>query len=165
MDPPWENKHVKRVKGYSMMSNEDVKALPLPKLVCMIYTGCSIWSDWVWLIYDVPAAQQLSHFCQLPISPRRTGQRVAQPITKSTQPTIRPDGPPCTGWGGHLFWRFCLLFSESSPGCWAVLQLPCKPYKQGELLENILRNLRNKWPPHPVKLMPQDIELQVLQCR
>ena len=33
MDPPWENKHVKRVKGYSMMSNEDVMALPLPKLV------------------------------------------------------------------------------------------------------------------------------------
>ena len=35
MDPPWENKHVKRVKGYSMMSNEDIKALPIPKLVCI----------------------------------------------------------------------------------------------------------------------------------
>ena len=33
MDPPWENKHVKRVKDYSMMSNEDVMALPIPKLV------------------------------------------------------------------------------------------------------------------------------------
>ena len=42
-----------------------------------------------------------------------------------------------TGWGGHLFQRFCKLLSESSPGCWAVQQLPCCPSKQGELLENI----------------------------
>ena len=28
--------------------------------------------------------------------------------------------------------------------------LPCCPSKQGEFLENILQNLRNKWPPHPV---------------
>ena len=40
-----------------------------------------------------------------------------------------------TGWGGHLFRRFCKLFSESSPDCWAVLQLPCCPSKRGELLE------------------------------
>ena len=54
-----------------------------------------------------------------------------------------------TGWGDHLFRRFCKPFSGSSPGCWAVLQLPCCPSKQGELLENILQNLRNKWLPHP----------------
>ena len=30
----------------------------------------------------------------------------------------------CTGWGGHLFRRFCKLFSESSTGCRAILQLP-----------------------------------------
>ena len=41
-----------------------------------------------------------------------------------------------TGWGVHLFRRFCKMFSESSPGCWAVLQLSCCPSKQGELLEN-----------------------------
>ena len=35
-----------------------------------------------------------------------------------------------TRWGGHLFRRFCFLFSESSPGCWAVLRLPCCPIKQ-----------------------------------
>ena len=40
-------------------------------------------------------AQLLRHFCQLPISPSRTGQRVEQPKSKSTQPTIRADGPPC----------------------------------------------------------------------
>ena len=34
-----------------------------------------------------------------------------------------------TGWGGHLFRRFCKLLSESSPGSWAVLQLPCSPSK------------------------------------
>ena len=36
-----------------------------------------------------------------------------------------------TGWGGHLFRRLCKLFSESSTGCWAILQLPCCPSKQG----------------------------------
>ena len=46
--------------------------------------------------------------------------------------------------------KVLFTFSESSSGCWAILQLPCCPSKQGELLENILQNLRNKWPPHPV---------------
>ena len=55
-----------------------------------------------------------------------------------------------TGWGGHLFRRFCNMSSESSTGYWAVLQLPCCPSKKGELSENLLQNLRNKWPPHPV---------------
>ena len=32
-------------------------------------------------------------------------------------------------------------------GCTAAAMLPSK---QGELLEIILQNLRNKWPPHPV---------------
>ena len=52
-----------------------------------------------------------------------------------------------------MFRRFCLLFLKSSPGCWAVLQLPCCPSKQGEPLENILQNLRKKWPPHPVHII------------
>ena len=42
------------------------------------------------------------------------------------------------------------MFSESFIGCWAVLQLPCCPSNQGEHSENILQNLRNKWPPHLV---------------
>ena len=52
-----------------------------------------------------------------------------------------------------MFRSFCKLFSESSQAvgqCWAVLQLPCCPSKQGELSKNILRNLQNKWPSHPV---------------
>ena len=49
-----------------------------------------------------------------------------------------------------MFRRFCKLFSESSTGRWAIVQLPCCPSKQGELSENILANLQNKWPPHPV---------------
>ena len=49
-----------------------------------------------------------------------------------------------------MFRRFCFLFSESSPGCWALLHLPCCPNKQGELSKHLLQNLRNKWPPHPV---------------
>ena len=36
-----------------------------------------------------------------------------------------------TEWGGHLFRRFCKPFSESSPGCWAVLQLSCCLSMQG----------------------------------
>ena len=41
----------------------------------------------------------------------------------------------CTGWGGHLFRRFHILFSKSSAGRRAILLLPCCPSKQGELLE------------------------------
>ena len=33
------------------------------------------------------------------------------------------------------------MFSESSTGSWAELQLPCYPGKQGELPENMLQNL------------------------
>ena len=46
-----------------------------------------------------------------------------------------------TGWGGRLRKRFCNMFSESSTGNWAELQLPCCPSKQGELPENMLQNL------------------------
>ena len=67
----------------------------------------------------------------------------------------------CTGWGGHLFRRFCKQISGSSPGRYAVLQLPCGPSKQGELSENLLQNLRNNWPPHPVYSRP--IQLNSLQ--
>ena len=35
---------------------------------------------------------------------------------------------------------FCKMFSGSSTGSWAVLQLPFFPKKQGELSENILQN-------------------------
>ena len=63
---------------------------------------------------------------------------------------IQGDDGHSTGWGGHLFWRVCKLFFESSPGRVAVLQLPCCPSKEGGLSENLLHNLRNKWPPHPV---------------
>ena len=39
----------------------------------------------------------------------------------------------CTVWGVRLWKRFCKMFSESSTGHLAVLQLPCCPNKQGEL--------------------------------
>ena len=55
-----------------------------------------------------------------------------------------------TVWGGNILKRFCKMFTQSSTGRWAVLQLPCCPCKQRELLENMLQNLRNKWPPYPV---------------
>ena len=38
-----------------------------------------------------------------------------------------------TVWGGRLRKRFCNMFSVSSTGSWAELQLPCCPSKQGEL--------------------------------
>ena len=54
------------------------------------------------------------------------------PLAASKKRTTRPAGtttmgpslcnPSSTGWGGHLFRRFCKLFSESSPGSWAVPQ-------------------------------------------
>ena len=39
--------------------------------------------------------------------------------------------------------RSCKMFSESSTGCWAVLQMPCYLSKQGELSDSILQNLFN----------------------
>ena len=44
----------------------------------------------------------------------------------------------------NLFRRFCKMFSESSTGRWAVLQLPCCQSKQWKLSENILQNHRSK---------------------
>ena len=44
-----------------------------------------------------------------------------------------------TVWGGRLRKMFCNIFSESSTGSWAELQLPCCPSKQWELPENIIR--------------------------
>ena len=62
--------------------------------------------------------------------------------------------PSTTVWGVNLFQRFCNMYSESSPGHWAVLQLPRCPSKEGELSENILQNLLNKWPPQTVSPSP-----------
>ena len=42
------------------------------------------------------------------------------------------------------------MFSESSTGSWAELQLPSCPSKQGELLENMLQNLFLNLPPQTV---------------
>ena len=56
----------------------------------------------------------------------------------------------CTGWGGHLSRRFCNIFSKSSP-CLLGQHGSCSTAQQpGELSENSLQNLRNKWPPYPV---------------
>ena len=47
-----------------------------------------------------------------------------------------------TEWGGRLLRKmFCNMFSESSTGSLAELQLPCCLSKQGELPENMLQNL------------------------
>ena len=55
-----------------------------------------------------------------------------------------------TGWGGHLFRRFCNMFSKSSP-CLFGQHVSCSiAQRHVELSENSLQNLRNKWPPHPV---------------
>ena len=35
--------------------------------------------------------------------------------------------PSATVWGGRLYKRFCNMFSDSSTGSWAELQLPCCP--------------------------------------
>ena len=61
----------------------------------------------------------------------------------------------CTGLGGHLFRRFCNMFSESSTGSWAELQLPYCPSKEGELPENMLQNLLQNLPPQTV-VSPKD---------
>ena len=55
-----------------------------------------------------------------------------------------------TVWGGRLSKMFCNMFSESSTGSWAELQQPCCPNKQGELPENMLRNLLLNLPPQTV---------------
>ena len=53
-------------------------------------------------------------------------------------------------WGGRLRKRFCNMFSESSTGSWAELQLPCCPSEQWELPENMLQNLFLNLPPQTV---------------
>ena len=46
------------------------------------------------------------------------------------------------------------MFSESSSGPRAVLQVPCCLNKQGELSENIIQNLQNKLPIQTVSILP-----------
>ena len=60
--------------------------------------------------------------------------------------------------------RFCLLFSESSPGRWAVLQRPCCPSKQGELSENILQNLSHDLMNNPVVERSDENFVSCLEC-
>ena len=43
------------------------------------------------------------------------------------------------------------MFSQSSTGSWAELQLPCCPSKKGELPENMLQNLLHNLPPQTVQ--------------
>ena len=58
----------------------------------------------------------------------------------------------CTAWGGNLFWRFCILFSERSP-CLLGQHGSCSTAQRpGELSENILQNLFHKLPPQTVHL-------------
>ena len=59
----------------------------------------------------------------------------------------------CTVWGGRLRKRFCNMFSESSTGSWAELQVPWCTSKQGELPENMLKNLLLNLPPHTVVIV------------
>ena len=67
--------------------------------------------------------------------------------------------------------RFCDIFSDSSTGSWAELQLPCCPCKQGELPENMLQNLLLNLPPQTVQggqygrgQLLVDIEKRVSRC-
>ena len=46
--------------------------------------------------------------------------------------------------------RFCNMFSESSPDCWAVLRRPCWPSEQVELSEQKLQNLSDDLMNNPV---------------
>ena len=46
---------------------------------------------------------------------------------------------------------FCNMFSESSTGSWAKLQLLCCPSKQGELPKNMSQNLLHNLPPKTVE--------------
>ena len=48
---------------------------------------------------------------------------------------------------GNLFRRFCNMFSESSPGHWAVLQLPCCPSKQGNFQKTYYKTFGSSYRP------------------
>ena len=59
---------------------------------------------------------------------------------------------------------FCKMFSESSQGRLAVLQLPCCPCKQGKLSENIVQNLWNKLLiPRVLSVVPRSPARQAIQ--
>ena len=66
-----------------------------------------------------------------------------------TMPTYRGILNTYYRWGGHLFWRFCKGFPRVPRllGCTAAAMLP---KQTRELSENILQNLRKKWPHHQV---------------
>ena len=55
-------------------------------------------------------------------------------------PDKMPPVPEVQYWVGRplVLKVLCKLFVESSTCPWVILQLPCFPTKQGELLENIL---------------------------
>ena len=124
--------------GYHILPLQTSKALP--------------YSSWLMCGTDLPS-NMLSHIT-----------KVILHFAKIQTEQLRNNDNSSTRWGSHLFWRFCKMFPESSPGCWAVLQLPCCPSKQGELLENILQNFWNKWPPHPVYHPPAAAGSHILEC-
>ena len=71
---------------------------------------------------------------------------------EKTQPFNRFPSHRVSFWGGRLRKMFCNMFSESSTGSWAEMQLPCCPSKQEELIENMLQNLLHNLPPQTSSL-------------
>ena len=57
-----------------------------------------------------------------------------------------------TVWGIRLWKRFCKMFSESSTGRWAALQLPCCPSKQGNFQRTFYNTFFTTWRPTVVYL-------------
>ena len=91
-----------------------------------------------------------SNFAKFRHLPKQNWANSVTPSNK-VNPTLM-EYRPYTYMGGAATCSegFINIFSGSSPGCWAVLQLPCCPSKQVELLENVLQNLQNTWPLNPV---------------
>ena len=98
---------------------------------------------WPWFGMFHHLAQLLSQFCQIPISPGRTGQRVEQPKSKSTKPSLSSLGTPCRPQafffvllsGNHCIeyfrahldfgcWKLCVVARGKRCGCGRGCCLP-----------------------------------------
>ena len=115
-------------------------------------TGCPICScTWVGLTLIRVfhhLAQLPSHFCQISISPGRTGQTHSK--FKSTQPSPGAAGTPCTCTVGRQLSRDVLLTCGSSGyqmGCTVAAVSAQRPV---EHVKNALQNITTDGTPHSV---------------
>ena len=127
-------------RGY----NVGVDPFSICRLQIVTFKGCDPTDDGG---EEVGSLQSRANLC----AKKRSRVSFHIRLYKEVQVDLTPESRNIsTVWGGRLCERFCNMFSESSTGSWAELQLLCFPSKQGELPENMLQNLLHNLPPQTV---------------